>query len=162
MPRRCVRRLCEQKSDSNLPDCVPIPFEWQIDSHAECFQHIRRPALRTRRAVSVLGHARSCGCRYNRRRGRNVERPRSVAAGPTRIHHVCWSSFAVNEHARSVPAHHLCETCKFLRLHGPPVQRFEQPHNLGRPKASRKQLFHQRFGVTARQGSARLDAFDQS
>jgi len=35
MPRRRVRRLREQKPDANLPDRPPIPFERQINSHAQ-------------------------------------------------------------------------------------------------------------------------------
>ena len=60
-----------------------------------------------------------------------------------------------------MPPHHLCETCKLLRLHGPPVQRFEQPHNLGRPKASRKQLFHRSFRLRASEDLPGFGSFDQ-
>src|SRR2546430_5926149 len=52
-PRGRVCGLREQKSDANLPDRPPIPFERQIDPHPQRFQRVCRTASRDRKSTRL-------------------------------------------------------------------------------------------------------------
>jgi len=79
------------------------------------------------------------------RRRRDIKRICAIAAGSARIHHVRGPCLALRKHARGVPPHHTRKSREFLYFNGPPVECRQQPHDLRRLDASRKQLLHCRF-----------------
>jgi hypothetical protein len=161
MPRSRVRSLRKQKSDANLADRAPIPFERQINPHPQRFQHVCRTASRTGRAIPMLCDARARRRGNDRRRRRNIKRVRTIATGSARVHHVRGLRFAVRKHPCRMPPHHTRKSREFLNLDGPPIERRQQSHNLWRFHASRKQLLHCRFCFRALEHMPGLDSLDQ-
>ena len=82
--RRVIERR-KQKHESGLAQALDGQFRAELDRHAEGFEHVGRPALRSDRAIAVLGHFGSGGRGHQRRAAGDVEGQRTAAAGAARI-----------------------------------------------------------------------------
>src|SRR5579863_4408831 len=118
-----MRRLRKQEPNSNFANPPPDLFERCVDSNPQRLQHIRAAALRTRRAVPVLGPPPPRRCRNNRRRRRNIKSPGIVPAGTASIHHPLRQRLAIRKNSRRVPPHHPRKSRQLLRPERPFIQR---------------------------------------
>ncbi len=147
MAGRCVCGLRKQEPDSHFTNGHPYAHARQIHTHTERFQHVRRAAARTSRAVAVLCHTRAGGSRHNCRGRRNVKRIETVAAGPAGIDHAFRARLPGREYASGMTPHHRSKSRKLRDKDWSHVQRSQKAHNLGRTHAAGKQFFHHRFSV---------------
>ena len=143
----------KKKSDADFFDGCGHALRRQIDAHAEMFEHVRRAAARTDRAVAVLRHAHARARHHERRRGRNVECARSVAAGAAGIDQrfdrrrgglpgkigVAWRRIAVAKPTSS------STVSPFMR------SAVSKPGDLRVAGAAGEDLFHRGFGFHARE-----------
>jgi len=95
----------------------------------------------------MLRNPRSGRRRDHRRRRRNVERPRIVAAGPARIHHALRQDLSCGENHRRMATHRPRIAGQLFRAIRPSVQRQQQLDHHGRLHPAGQQLLHQLFGL---------------
>ena len=75
----------EQEAEAGLVEQSARVFGGDVDLRAERFEHVGRAAARADAAVAVLGDRQPAGRGDERRRGRDVDQARAVAAGPAAI-----------------------------------------------------------------------------
>ena len=138
MPHCRVMRLREEEAEAELVDRL-LDLGWrQVEPEAERLEHVRGPRRRGHGAVSVLRHARSGRRGDQRSRGRDVERPRTVAARTGRVHEV----FAARPNREHVLAHGFGTPCDLLRALSLEPEGDEEPAHLRGCRLAAHDLVH--------------------
>src|SRR5690606_36595278 len=101
VPHRRVEPACVEERNPDLVVAATGVLGPEIDLDAERFEEIRSAELAECRAASVLRDLGVHARRYDRRRGRDAEHARTVAAGPAGVD----ERTASRRHPLDVPAH---------------------------------------------------------
>ncbi len=88
MTHRGMEHRREAEADPGLRDAVGDTLGPQVDLDAESFEDVRRPTTRRRGSVPVLRYLRARPRAHERGRGRDVEGPAAVAAGPAGVEQI--------------------------------------------------------------------------
>ena len=93
----------EEEAEPERVDRLLDPRRWELELEAERLEHVGRAGGRRDRPVAVLRHPGTGRRGEQRGRGRDVERPRPVAACARRVDEVC----ALRVHGENVASHRL-------------------------------------------------------
>jgi hypothetical protein len=109
---RRVMRARVHEPDAHFLDAARHLLRCELDPHAECLEHIGAAGLGSGRTVAVLGHRHIASRDHQRRRGRNVESVRAIAAGAAGVQD---HRLGRELHGHRVLSHHSCSHCQNIR-----------------------------------------------
>ncbi len=137
----------EHEAEAELVDRARDPVGRLLEVDAELLEHVGRARGRARRAVAVLRHRRARRSGHERRRRRDVERVRAVAAGADDVDH----GRALRRHRHHVLAHRLGEAGDLVGRLALRAQGDEEAGDLGRRRLAVHDRAHQLVRVGARE-----------
>ena len=144
---RRVMRLGEEEAEAELVDRALDPLRRQLEREAERLEHVRRARRRGGGAVSVLRDRRARRCRHERRRGRDVERVRAVAARADHVDEVV----ALRPDGEDVLAHRLGTARDLVRGLALEPKRDEEAADLRLRRLAAHDLVHHVAGLRTRE-----------
>ena len=147
--RRVMRRR-EHEAEAELVDRLLDPLRRLLEREAERLEHVRRARGRRDGAVAVLRHAGACRRGDERRRRRDVERARAVAARAGGVDEVV----ALRPDGEHVRAHRLRTARDLVRGLALEPQRDEEAADLGRRRVAAHDLVHHLAGLLPRERAA--------
>jgi hypothetical protein len=137
----------EEEAEAELVDRALDPLDRELEIEAERLEDVRRSRRGRHRPVAVLRHSRAGRGGHERRRRRDVERPRPVAAGAGGIDEV----LAAGSHGEHVRPHRLGAAGDLVRGLALQAQGYEEAADLRRRRLAAHHLFHHRPRLTARE-----------
>ena len=147
--RRMVRRR-EHEAEAELVDRLFDAGHRLLERKTKRFEHVRRARCGRDGAVAVLRHACTRSGRNDRRRSRDVDRARAVAAGPSRVDEVV----ALRPDGEHVAAHRLRTAGDLVRGLALEPERHEEPPDLCLRRLAAHDLVHHFVGLRSRQGAS--------